>query len=121
MKSEVITRVEIVRRMLAYMDDDLCTGANSHSPRAVKMAIAAELTGVGRTTMYGLVMSGQIRSLKIGSRRLVPLSAIDDFVERNSRPPDEVTEARHESDAPTLVRSRVGQSTRNQDKPEKEG
>lgn len=46
---------------------------------------AAELIGVSRTTCYGLVMSGALRSLKIGARRLVPVSAIDEFIESQSQ------------------------------------
>jgi excisionase family DNA binding protein len=79
----------MVRRMLAHMNEDPCTNTNRASAKAVRMEVAAELVGVGRTTMYGLVMSGQMRSLKVGSRCLVPISAIDEFVERNSQGEDD--------------------------------
>ena len=62
--------------------------ANETRPKAVKMETAAELMGVGRTTMYGLVLSGEVRSLKVGARRLVPMTAIDEFIESQSRGED---------------------------------
>ncbi len=71
------------------MSEELRIGANGATARAVKMESAAELLGVGRTTAYGLVASGALRSLKIGSRRLVPLSAIDEFIERQSEQGDD--------------------------------
>ena len=45
---------------------------------------AAQLLGLGRTTTYELVAKGSLRSFKVGARRLVPLTAIDEFVERES-------------------------------------
>jgi excisionase family DNA binding protein len=38
--------------------------------------------GIGRSTVFGLLASGQLRSVKIGRRRLVPEQAIRDFVDR---------------------------------------
>jgi excisionase family DNA binding protein len=37
--------------------------------------------GIGRSTLYRLMDSGQLRSVKIGARRLVPESAIVEFIE----------------------------------------
>jgi len=42
----------------------------------------AELLRMGRTTTYELVMSGKLLSVKIGRRRLVVRSSIQDFVDR---------------------------------------
>jgi len=42
-------------------------------------AVMAQL-GVGRSTVFELFSSQQLRSVKIGRRRLVPQSAVDDFV-----------------------------------------
>lgn len=35
---------------------------------------------IGRTTLYGLISSGDIRSVKIGERRLVSEQALRDFI-----------------------------------------
>ena len=42
-------------------------------------AVMAQL-GVGRSSVFELIASHQLRSVKIGRRRLVPQSAVDDFV-----------------------------------------
>ncbi len=41
---------------------------------------AARQLGIGRTTMYALVMSGEVRSVTIGRLRRVPAQCIDDYV-----------------------------------------
>jgi len=43
---------------------------------------AAVLLGIGRTQTYELVMRGQIRSVKIGRRRLVLRAGVQEFVDR---------------------------------------
>lgn len=40
---------------------------------------AAELLNVGRTTMFRLVTSGQVSSVRIGRLRRVPLDALHSF------------------------------------------
>lgn len=54
--------------------------------KAVSVDQAAKMLGIGRTSTFVLVGSGSLRSLKIGSRRLVPISAIEEFLERESHP-----------------------------------
>ena len=41
---------------------------------------AAELLGIGRTTLYGLLEAGTIRSVRAGRCRLIPASAIEEFL-----------------------------------------
>jgi excisionase family DNA binding protein len=43
---------------------------------------AAELLGCGRTTMYGLIKTGEIASIPIGRLRRVPVGAIHEYVKR---------------------------------------
>jgi len=45
-------------------------------PLAVSPAEAGRLAGVGRTTIYAAISSGELRSLKIGTRRLVAVDAL---------------------------------------------
>jgi excisionase family DNA binding protein len=39
------------------------------------------LGGIGRELMYKLINSGELRTVKIGGRRMIPRSAIVDLIE----------------------------------------
>ncbi|MFC8847138.1 MULTISPECIES: excisionase family DNA-binding protein [unclassified Micromonospora] len=41
---------------------------------------AARALGIGRSLVYELIRSGRLRSFKVGSRRLIPASAIDEAI-----------------------------------------
>ena len=41
----------------------------------------ALLTGLSRASIYNRLSAGEIRSVKVGSRRLFPDTAIDEFIE----------------------------------------
>lgn len=43
---------------------------------------AAVRMSVGRSTLYKLVMSGEIPSIKIGKARRIPLTALQDYVSK---------------------------------------
>ncbi|MGK9274150.1 helix-turn-helix domain-containing protein [Williamsia muralis] len=43
---------------------------------------AASMTGLSRASIYNRLSAGDIRSVKVGSRRLFPDTAIDEFIER---------------------------------------
>lgn len=45
---------------------------------------ASKALGVGRTTMYELIGQGDIPTVKIGRRRLVPAAALREYVDRIS-------------------------------------
>lgn len=45
---------------------------------------AAEILSVSRTTLFGLLQSGAIRSVKIGGLRRIPFEALQEFVIRLS-------------------------------------
>ena len=49
-------------------------------PMLVSVEEAAGLLRIGRTTAYELVMSGKLRSVKVGRRRLVIREGIRDYV-----------------------------------------
>ena len=50
---------------------------NSTLPLAVAPAEAAKLAGIGRTKLYAALSSGELPSFRIGTRRLIRVSAID--------------------------------------------
>lgn len=45
---------------------------------------AAHLLGIGRTYMFHLVATGEVRSIKIGKRRKIPYDALQAYIERLS-------------------------------------
>ncbi|MDF2257333.1 helix-turn-helix domain-containing protein [Streptantibioticus ferralitis] len=47
---------------------------------ALTVEEAARRLGVGRTTMYALVASGEVESVQIGRLRRVPVRALDSYV-----------------------------------------
>ncbi|OGO51922.1 MAG: hypothetical protein A2148_04550 [Chloroflexi bacterium RBG_16_68_14] len=46
---------------------------------------AAERLGIGRSYLYGLVMRGEIASVKLGRARRVPVSALEAFIAERLR------------------------------------
>jgi excisionase family DNA binding protein len=53
---------------------------------SVSVDEAAQLLGVGRTTVFTLLDEGAIRSVKVGNRRLVPRKALDEFLSGDGGP-----------------------------------
>ncbi|GGG27575.1 hypothetical protein GCM10007304_46740 [Rhodococcoides trifolii] len=43
---------------------------------------AMSRTGLGRTSLFNRIATGEIKSVKVGKRRLIPDTAIDEFIER---------------------------------------
>ena len=52
-------------------------------PIAVSPSEAARLAGVGRTTLYAALSSGDLTSIKIGTRRLITVDAIRAWLKQN--------------------------------------
>lgn len=48
----------------------------------LSMKETSKATGLGKTKLTELVLAGEIRSMKVGRRRLVPQSAVDEFIRR---------------------------------------
>lgn len=53
----------------------------SPDPIAVSPREAAKLLGVSVPTMYEILMSGQVRSVKAGTRRLVSVASLRAYVD----------------------------------------
>ena len=56
---------------------------------AVSPNEAARLCSIGRTTLYAALSSGELKSVKIGTRRLITLEALRDWLKRNETPAGE--------------------------------
>jgi excisionase family DNA binding protein len=57
---------------------------NIHVParRALSVEEAARAVGISRATLYRLVQQKRLVTVKIGSRRLVPVTALDNLLEK---------------------------------------
>ncbi len=51
-------------------------------PLLLPIEEAGRVIGVGRTTMYQLIQSGELRTVTVGRRRLVPVAELVAYVER---------------------------------------
>jgi excisionase family DNA binding protein len=49
-------------------------------PIAVRVATAVKLTGIGRSTLYELIKSGEIETVKIGRSTLIPYRCLKKLV-----------------------------------------
>lgn len=47
---------------------------------AVSIEEAAEMVGIGRSTLYGKLSAGELPSMKIGKRRLIRVDALNAWV-----------------------------------------
>ena len=52
------------------------------APLLLKPEEAAEALGIARTRVYQLLRAGEIRSVKIGKVRRIPVAALQAYVER---------------------------------------
>lgn len=43
---------------------------------------AVQASGIGRTTLFALIKSGELESVKIGRRRYIPVEALRDYLNR---------------------------------------
>jgi excisionase family DNA binding protein len=50
----------------------------------VSVEAAAEMLSLGRTMVYGLVMSNDLRSIKVGRCRRILVSSLHEYVARRS-------------------------------------
>ena len=58
---------------------------HSEQRRALSVLEAARTCGISRATVYRLIADGKLTTLKIGSRRLVPIAAIDALLNGGAR------------------------------------
>ena len=84
----------IVRSRMEGDDEDGHCGQFAESRLLLTVEAAAELLSLGRTTVYELVATGELASVKIGRSRRIPYEALRRFIARLSdvdRPQSEST------------------------------
>ena len=50
--------------------------SENYMPLAISVAETARRLGVGKTTVYVLINSGELRTTKVGRRRLISMSSV---------------------------------------------
>ncbi len=53
---------------------------NEIAPVLYRVEEAAEALRIGRTVVYELIRCGALRTVKVGTRRLVPVEAVREYV-----------------------------------------
>ncbi len=61
--------------------EDFAIGDRKEPALLYRVSDAASMLGISRTNVYHLMNNGVIGSVRIGSRRLIPRSALESFVE----------------------------------------
>lgn len=71
------------RELIEALREELRQEADA-APRApdrlMSIPEAATTLGLGRTATYGEIGAGRLRSVKVGRRRLVPATAVRDYI-----------------------------------------
>lgn len=55
--------------------------AGQFAPLLYRVEEAAEVLRIGRTVVYELIRCGALRTVKVGTRRLVPVEAVREYVD----------------------------------------
>ena len=53
-------------------------------PLTVRIPEACQLTGIGRSKLYGLIAAGEIETIKVGAITLVPVPSLTSFLCRKA-------------------------------------
>ena len=59
---------------------DTSTAAIAVIPMAYRVEEAAESLRISRDSIYELIRSGLLRTIKVGARRLVPVIALSEYI-----------------------------------------
>jgi excisionase family DNA binding protein len=71
-----------IAELVAALRDELARVTPSGPDRLLGIGQVADSLSLGRSKVYDLIASGQLRSLKVGDRRLVSEGALREFLER---------------------------------------
>ncbi len=80
-----------VREAVQALASALLAAARANEPdpagpdRLYSVGDAMRLLSIGRSALYGELAADRLRSLKVGRRRLIPSSAIREYVSRDGR------------------------------------
>jgi excisionase family DNA binding protein len=77
-----MTRLEAaLAELVTALREEVASGAAPTPPeRLLSVGEAAATLGISRTTAYGEIGAGRLRTIAVGRRRLVSSSAVADFI-----------------------------------------
>ena len=52
------------------------------APLTVRIPEACRMTGIGRSKLYELIKAGEIETIKVGSRTLVTVAGLEEFLDK---------------------------------------
>jgi excisionase family DNA binding protein len=80
--STVVMDIETaVRGLVDALRAELATTSVEPEPdRLLSIVAAADALGIGRSMLYEEINRGRIRTVKVGRRRLVPSTAVRDYI-----------------------------------------
>ncbi|MBX7159946.1 MAG: helix-turn-helix domain-containing protein [Acidimicrobiia bacterium] len=52
------------------------------TPRFIDLKTAATILGICRSNVHKLIQTGELESVKLGARRLIPVDALDVFIDQ---------------------------------------
>ena len=55
---------------------------NGPAPLTVRVVVAAEMLGIGRTKIYEMIAADEIEIIKLGSATLIVVASLEAFIER---------------------------------------
>lgn len=61
-----------------------CREMNAVQPLVVTAEHAAKMLGISRSNLYTLLSSGELKSIKIGASRRIPIAAIHELIEKST-------------------------------------
>ncbi len=93
---EIRTRANRLQRLCSELEAELAelvhqavsvaASPRDDPPALLSVQDCADLLGLSRTTTFSLIREGRIRSIKVGTRRLVPRTAVEQFVAAGDQP-----------------------------------
>jgi len=54
-------------------------------PLTVRIPVAVQLTGIGRSKLYELIAAGELETVRVGASRLVTVASLRQFIRRRKR------------------------------------
>lgn len=57
-------------------------GRNVMQPLCVRITVAAQMLGIGRTKLYALIKRGELKTIKLGGSVLITMTSLEAFVQR---------------------------------------